>query len=50
MNDLTLEEFENAPKLVQFIFLMSNMGSPVELKDYNEAKEKYPKYFTRNVA
>ena len=45
MNDLTIEEYEKAPKLVQYIFLMSNMGHPVEIDKYNEAKHKYPEYF-----
>ena len=45
MIDLTLEEYEKAPKLVQWLFFMANCNYPVELEKYNEIKEKYPYYF-----
>lgn len=45
MIELTIEEFEAAPKQVQFLYIMATQGFPVNIDKYNEIKYKYPYYF-----
>ena len=45
MNDLTTEQFEAAPKLVQWLYIMASQGWGVSIDKYNEIKHKHPSYF-----
>lgn len=48
MKSITQKEFNEAPKLIQSIYIMAISKMPISLTTYQEALEKYPSYFTRS--
>lgn len=46
MNELTQKEFNEAPPLIQYIYMQSILCGFVGISFVIEAKQKYPQYFT----
>lgn len=49
MKNLSKKEFEEAPKIIHHIYCMSAIGVPVGASIYEEAIEKHPEYFPKEV-
>ena len=49
MKDLTVEQLEKAPSIVQYLYVASFMKQPVGGKTIDEAMEKHPEYFPDEV-
>lgn len=45
MKEISAQEFESAPSVIQYIVVCSIYGIPVGLELYKNAKAEYPEYF-----
>lgn len=46
---MQIKDFNEAPRNVQYIWMMASIGQPIGVTFYNETLEKYPEYFQEEI-
>ncbi len=49
LEDMTMEDFEKSPGLIQHIFVAGICNRPIGMSLYEEAIEKHPEYFPEEI-